>query len=90
MFAEDMDLCWRVGRTGGQIVPAPLARVMHVEGVSRERNVRPMISAHHRSAIRFAWTTGRGWRRVRVPAAVAVLGLRWLVAVARPSRSVRN
>jgi len=90
MFAEDMDLCWRVGRAGGQILPAPRARVMHVEGVSRERHVRPMISAHHRSAIRFAATTARGWRRVRVPFAVAVLSLRWLLALARPSRSVRN
>jgi N-acetylglucosaminyl-diphospho-decaprenol L-rhamnosyltransferase len=90
MFAEDMDLCWRLARAGGRIDTAPRAGVMHVEGVSREHAVRPMISAHHRSAIRFAATTSRGWRRVTLPVAVAVLSLRWIIALARPQRSVRN
>ncbi len=80
MFAEDMDLCWRVRQAGWAVVAAPDAVVTHVEGVSRRHAATAMVVAHHASALRFEAHAARGWRRAAVPLAAAVLGLR-LVAV---------
>ena len=84
MFAEDMDLCWRVRQRGYQVRACDDAVVTHLEGLSRARDPRPMIIAHHRSALRFEWQTSRGLRRLLVPLASLVLGLRLLVVLARP------
>jgi N-acetylglucosaminyl-diphospho-decaprenol L-rhamnosyltransferase len=81
MFAEDMDLCWRLGQAGRQVGLAADAVIVHHEGVSRARAPRAMLVAHHRSAVRFELTTARGWRRVLVPGALLVLGLRFLLTV---------
>ena len=78
MFAEDMDLCWRLGRRGRAVAVCRDAVVTHHEGVSRRRAPRAMLAAHHRSAIRFEITTARGARRLLVPLAVMLLGLRYL------------
>jgi hypothetical protein len=42
-----------------------------------------MLVAHHRSALRFTVRTTSGWRRAALPLAVAVLGLRLVLATAR-------
>ncbi len=80
MFAEDMDLCWRVGRAGWKVGFEPAAVVTHHEGVSRRRHPYRMALAHHRSALRFASRTTSGPRRVLLPLAALGLGAR-LVAV---------
>jgi N-acetylglucosaminyl-diphospho-decaprenol L-rhamnosyltransferase len=82
MFAEDMDLCWRARQAGWGVGVQPAAVVTHLEGVSRRVHPYRMVLAHHRSALRFANRTTRGWRRLALPAAAAVLGLRLVVAYA--------
>ena len=67
---------------GGASGSQPAAVVTHLEGVSRRRHPYRMLVAHHRSALRFANRTTRGWRRLALPAAAAVLGLRLVMAYA--------
>ena len=80
MFAEDMDLCWRAHHAGWGVGVQPTAVVTHAEGVSRRRHPYRMLAAHHRSAFRFAVRTTHGWRRIALPGAAAILGLRFVVA----------
>jgi N-acetylglucosaminyl-diphospho-decaprenol L-rhamnosyltransferase len=93
MFAEDMDLCWRVNRAGWRVGFEPGAVVTHQEGVSRRRHPYRMALAHHRSALRFASRTTSGPRRALLP--VAALGLCarllaiWSAILARRLRSGR-
>jgi len=88
MFAEDMDLCWRVARSGSSVAWVPSATVTHVEGVSRAAAPREMTIAHHRSAMRFEVTTARGLRRLTTPVAVGLLWCRMQGALIR--RRPRN
>ena len=82
MFAEEMDLCWRAHRAGWGVGFEPAAVVTHVEGVSRRRHPYRMLLAHHRSALRFANRTTQGWRRLALPLAALVLGVRLVMAMA--------
>ena len=82
MFAEDMDLCWRAHQAGWGVGWEPAAVVTHVQGVSTRRHPYRMLVEHHRSALRFAVRTTRGWRRGALPLAAAVLAGRLAVAVA--------
>ncbi len=82
MFAEDMDLCWRLHRGGWGVGFQPAAVVTHVQGVSTRRHPYRMLVAHHRSALRFAVRTTGGWRRALLPAAAAVLAGRLVAACA--------
>ena len=77
MFAEDMALCWRARELGWRVASAPEAVVTHLEGVSRAGASRAMLRAHHRSAMRFEWSTARGGRKLLAPLAIAVLQMRW-------------
>ncbi|MHB8220711.1 MAG: glycosyltransferase family 2 protein [Acidimicrobiales bacterium] len=86
MFAEDMDLCWRAHQAGWGVGVEPAAVVTHAGGVARRRHPYRMLVAHHRSAWRFAVHTTRGWRRVALPLAATVLGLRLVVAAADQAR----
>jgi N-acetylglucosaminyl-diphospho-decaprenol L-rhamnosyltransferase len=79
MFAEDMDLCWRLRRAGYGIDHEADAVVTHIEGVSRSRAPRMMVRAHHISAMRFEWRTSSGLRKALAPVAIAVLGVRYVV-----------
>ncbi|MGC8510349.1 MAG: glycosyltransferase family 2 protein [Acidimicrobiales bacterium] len=87
MFAEDMDLCWRVRARGLGVAAVEGAVVTHVEGVSRRGVSRAMVVAHHASALRFEAQTSRGWRRVLLPVAALVLGLRLSALTLRAGRS---
>jgi len=73
MFAEDMDLCWRVAKAGWKIGFEPAALVTHHQGVSRRSHPYKMALAHHRSALRFGSRTTSGPRRALLP--LAALGL---------------
>ncbi len=83
MYAEDMDLCWRAHHAGWGIGFAGAASVTHVQGVSTARHPYKMMLAHHRSALRFTVRTTSGWRRMALPFAAAVLGLRIALASIR-------
>jgi GT2 family glycosyltransferase len=86
MFAEDMALCWQVRASGSSVAALSDADVTHIEGLSRRRESRAMLIAHHRSAMRFEWQTATGLRRVLLPLATLVLGFRLLVVlILRPS-----
>ena len=83
MYAEEMDLCWRARRAGWGIGFTGGAGVTHLQGVSTARHPYKMLAAHHRSALRFAVRTTSGWRRVLLPFAALVLGLRMGMATVR-------
>lgn len=76
MYAEDVDLCWRLGRSGWHIVYAPGAVVTHLQGVSTARHPYRMIVEHHRSLLRFANRSTVGWRRVLLPLVAVGIGVR--------------
>jgi N-acetylglucosaminyl-diphospho-decaprenol L-rhamnosyltransferase len=83
MYLEDTDLCWRAHHAGWGVGFAGTASVTHVQGVSTSRHPYRMMAAHHRSALRFTVRTTTGWRRLALPAAVLVLGVRMAMATAR-------
>ena len=76
MFAEDMDMCWRLRQAGRGVGVATDAVVTHVEGVARRPHPYRMLIAHHRSALRFANETTSGPARALLPLAALVLGVR--------------
>jgi N-acetylglucosaminyl-diphospho-decaprenol L-rhamnosyltransferase len=83
MYLEDTDLCWRAHHAGWGVGFAGTAAVTHVQGVSTARHPYRMMVAHHRSALRFTVRTTTGWRRLALPLAVFVLGMRMAMATAR-------
>ncbi len=89
MYAEDTDLCWRARRHGWAVLVEPSAEVTHVQGVSTGRHPYAMALEHHRSAWRFARRSTSGWRKVALPGAAAVLGLRLVVDLATCHRRRR-
>ncbi len=67
MYAEDVDLCWRLAGPGGRWLYVPAAEVTHLQGVSTDRHPYRMILEHHRSLLRFAGRSTTGWRRLLLP-----------------------
>jgi len=67
MYAEDVDLCWRLGRAGHRVAYAPAAEVTHTQGTSTDRHPYRMILEHHRSLLRFAVRSSQGWRKLLLP-----------------------
>jgi len=80
MYAEDVDLCWRLGQAGWRVGYAPTAEVTHLQGVSTDRHPYRMIAEHHRSLLRFAARSTRGWRRVLLPAVALGIAVRAALA----------
>ncbi len=76
MYAEDVDLCWRLGRSGWQVAYVTGAEVTHLQGVSTDRHPYRMIAEHHRSLLRFAARSTRGWRRPLLPLVALGIGVR--------------
>ena len=78
MYAEDVDLCWRLWQAGWRVAYEPAGRVVHRGAVSTDQAPYRMILEHHRSLWRFARTTSRGSRRkqLALPAVAAGLGAR--------------
>jgi N-acetylglucosaminyl-diphospho-decaprenol L-rhamnosyltransferase len=83
MYLEDTDLCWRAHDAGWGVGFAGTAAVTHLQGVSTAQHPYRMLVAHHRSALRFTFRTTQGWRRVALPLAVPVLGVRLAIATLR-------
>lgn len=89
MYAEDVDLCRRLGEQGWETLYVPSARVTHAQGVSSARHPYRMIVAHHRSLLRFASLTANGPRdRALLPVVAAGLALR--AAILAAGRAVGN
>jgi N-acetylglucosaminyl-diphospho-decaprenol L-rhamnosyltransferase len=89
MYVEDVDLCWRLGRLGWLVAYAPMAEVVHLQGVSTDRHPYRMIFEHHRSLLRFATRSTAGWRKALLPLVAlgigARLGLACLARITHPS-----
>jgi N-acetylglucosaminyl-diphospho-decaprenol L-rhamnosyltransferase len=87
MYAEDVDLCWRLADAGWTVSWVPGAEVTHLQGVSTDHHPYRMILEHHRSLLRFALRTSRGWRRALLPLVALGIGVRaCLAVVARASQ----
>jgi len=76
MYMEDLDLCWRLRRSGWRVAYEPAGRVTHVQGVSASRRPYRMILEHHRSAWRFTRRRYTGVKRILLPAAAVYLAFR--------------
>jgi N-acetylglucosaminyl-diphospho-decaprenol L-rhamnosyltransferase len=88
MYAEDVDLCWRLGRAGWRVAYLPTAEVTHSQGVSTDRHPYRMIIEHHRSLLRFAARSSKGWRRAILPLVALGIGARGCLAcLTRVTRS---
>lgn len=87
MYAEDVDLCWRLGRAGWRVVYLPSAEVTHRQGLSTDQQPFRMIFEHHRSLLRFAARSSQGWRRVFLPLVALGIAVRaGLACLARVTR----
>ena len=76
MYAEDVDLCWRLGESGWSVAYVPTAEVTHRQGVSTDHHPYRMILEHHRSLLRFAVRSSPGWRRALLPLVALGIGIR--------------
>jgi N-acetylglucosaminyl-diphospho-decaprenol L-rhamnosyltransferase len=84
MYAEDVDLCWRLGQQRWSAAYVPGAEVTHRQGVSTDHHPYRMILEHHRSLLRFAVRSSSGWRRAVLPLVALGIGIRaGLACVAR-------
>jgi N-acetylglucosaminyl-diphospho-decaprenol L-rhamnosyltransferase len=81
MYAEDVDLCWRLARAGWKAAYVPSAEVTHLQGVSTEAHPYRMILEHHRSLLRFAGRSSAGWRKALLPLVAVGLAVRAGLAV---------
>ena len=90
MYAEDVDLCWRLRRAGFDVRYEPAARVVHEQGRSTSRVPYKMLLAHHRSLWRYAVRTERGPRRLLLPLVGVGLVLRLGVALAERALAGRR
>jgi N-acetylglucosaminyl-diphospho-decaprenol L-rhamnosyltransferase len=83
MYAEDVDLCSRAHQAGWGVGYLATAVVTHAQGVSTSRRPYRMLAEHHRSLMRYAVRSTRGWRRLLLPGVAAGLGTRLAIASAR-------
>ncbi len=82
MYLEEIDLCHRTKELGAGIVYEPAARIMHVGGVSTKQVPYRMLAAHHRSTLRWWWSSHRWPVRALVAFVALGLGVRLLLAFA--------
>jgi N-acetylglucosaminyl-diphospho-decaprenol L-rhamnosyltransferase len=80
MYAEDVDLCWRVRQAGWTVAYEPGALVTHVQGASTDRHPYWMIAEHHKALLRFARKTTTGRKRLLLPLMAVGLALRTPIA----------
>ena len=85
-YFEELELCWRARDRGYEVIVAPDAVVLHVEGASYESaGGLAFYSAYHRNRIRFVM---RNFRASELLAGFVPAEIRWLVTV-RPRRQLR-
>jgi GT2 family glycosyltransferase len=81
MYAEELDLCWRMLAAGWEVHYAPVASVVHVEGASTSQARREMTAQLFASL--------EGFYRRHYPAG-ALARLRWAVVAILLERIVRD
>ena len=82
MYLEEIDLCQRARHIGAGVLYEPAARVMHVGGVSTKQLPYRMLAEHHRSVLRWWWSSHRWPMRALMPFVAFGLGVRLLLAMA--------
>jgi N-acetylglucosaminyl-diphospho-decaprenol L-rhamnosyltransferase len=82
MYVEDVDLCWRLCRSGWRVAYEPAGTVEHLLGISTASRPYRMIAEHHRSLLRFASVRFTGPRRALLGPAAAFLTARGALAMA--------
>jgi N-acetylglucosaminyl-diphospho-decaprenol L-rhamnosyltransferase len=82
MYLEEVDLCQRARQLGAGVLYEPAARVIHVGGVSTKQLPYRMLAEHHRSVLRWWWSSHRWPMRAAVPLVAFGLGVRFLLAIA--------
>ena len=88
MYAEDMDICWRLRRAGWSTVLVPSATVRHVGGAATD-DAFAHRAAMLRLAAHYAWLERRRGRAVmRGYAAANLLGALARLALLRPLAAV--
>lgn len=80
MYLEDIDLCHRAGLAGAAVGYDPDAHVIHVGGVSTRQLPYRMLAEHHRSVLRWWWTSHRWPMRALVPFVAFGLGVRFVLS----------
>jgi N-acetylglucosaminyl-diphospho-decaprenol L-rhamnosyltransferase len=90
MYVEDVDLCWRLRRSGWRVAYEPAATVEHLLGVSTASRPYRMIAEHHRSLLRFAAVRFTGPRRALLGPAAAFLAARGALAMAHHRLAARH
>jgi N-acetylglucosaminyl-diphospho-decaprenol L-rhamnosyltransferase len=90
MYVEDVDLCWRLRKSGWRIRYEAEAEVVHRQGLSTSQHPYRMLVEHHRSIWRFARTTASGPERALLPAVALGLGVRLVLAWAEHLASPRS
>ena len=94
MYAEDVDLCWRLWRAGWRVGYEPAARVVHAGGASTDHAPYRMILEHHRSLWRFARKSTEGAQRLALPLVatglVARTGTAWAQRALEGARARRR
>jgi N-acetylglucosaminyl-diphospho-decaprenol L-rhamnosyltransferase len=81
MYLEEVDLCTRARAMGVAIVYEPAARVVHVGGVSTRQLPYRMLAEHHRSVLRWWWSSHRWPMRGLAPLVALGLLARFVLAV---------
>lgn len=94
MYAEDLDLCWRLGDAGWRVCYAPQARVKHVSGASTLDAFGPDPVARYMRETYAVILRRRGRLRTHITAALNVLGaaarLAWLTPASLVVRRLRG
>jgi N-acetylglucosaminyl-diphospho-decaprenol L-rhamnosyltransferase len=87
MYAEEVDLCWRIKRAGWQVWYTPDATIVHHQGASTSQFRGEMLVQLHRSRYRFFERSyGRGFARLaRLIVALGVIR-EWLRAAWQRTR----
>jgi N-acetylglucosaminyl-diphospho-decaprenol L-rhamnosyltransferase len=87
LHVEDVDLCWRLRRSGGQVLFAPLARVVHLGSTSRTSPVKVEFFKGLGLVRYFRKRADNPWR---VLLAYALAPLIMAVSVVRPAMRRRS
>jgi N-acetylglucosaminyl-diphospho-decaprenol L-rhamnosyltransferase len=82
MYVEDVDVAWRLRRSGWRIRYEPAGVVVHRQGLSTDRHPARMVVEHHRSLYRFANKRWRGAKRLLLVPAALFLAVRAAFTVA--------
>jgi N-acetylglucosaminyl-diphospho-decaprenol L-rhamnosyltransferase len=82
MYLEEIDLCTRTKALGVAVGYEPAAQVVHVGGVSTKQLPYRMLAEHHRSVLRWWWSSHRWPMRALAPFVALGLGVRLVLAIA--------